>query len=849
MFDERIKKIIQHVWPVPVILFFWLVQPYSWQESAMDRCSDLFFRIRGDRSCDNRLLLVYVGSEDLKALGGWPITRDYYGYFMHIMQEKQASVIAPDLLFSEQDKQYREYDDILMHYMQTGPPVVLPMVFSRFSKPISGAQHSYMADLPIWPCASFRNSAKGLGFSNLVEASVVYRLPLTAQYHDTTMLSFAAEIARTWYGGRPLRRDGQQLVFTDQQNKSHSIFLNRYGELRLNHVNLNIPSISLVELMHAYNHASDSLQIKDKLVLLAVTAPGQAQLKSTPGGATLSASLLHATVTENIISNRYLRPWPWWLTFALMAALSVFPIILSASRLRYKWLWISSLPILYFIVSYAIFIFLNGIVELWLPYIGWTVATAWILWRTWQENQEHAHEQSRLWQEQIELKSKQLQTLDAQIVSETQEAKQLSVDHARLLQEKAEAVLALEKHIRDLQQAEQPQTSPNSYNLVYAPKGKMAQVLATIEKISHNDISVLITGETGTGKELIARAIHQAGPRHKAPFLAVNCGALSETLLESELFGHEKGSFTGALARRRGVFELANNGTLFLDEISETSPALQAKLLRVLQEKVLYRVGGEQAIQVEVRVIAASNRDVKEMVHRNQFRPDLYYRLDGFSISLPALRERQEDIHLLADHFLHKHGYTNVNGFSEQVLELFKLYAWPGNVRELENVVRRSALLAESENRGLVQVADIPAEISKAEAVIAPVYHTIDAQILELLRKFRFSRDAISQTARALGKKDRGTITEYFRGLCFEHLAGCAYNLDAAAASLAATTDKAVRQAVRDKLEEYVANVKKWPGDESALQNGTASPLRGLPKKYHAVFQQVWLACKENRIT
>ncbi len=849
MHAESLKSALRTFWPLPVALLLWLLQPYAWQEAAMDRSSDLYFALRGDRSCDPRLLLVYAGSEDLSALGGWPLTRDYYGYFMHIMQDRGAAVIAPDLLFAEPDRQYREYDEILIRYMQSGRPVVLPMVFNRLHKPAPAEPPGYLAAHPLWPHPTFRRSANAVGFSNLVDAGVVHRLPVVAHYQDTTVLSFAAEIARTWWGGRPVRQSGQRLVFADRQNKSRTIELNRYGELRLNHVNLSISSISLVELLRTYQRAPDSLQIKDRIVLLAVTAPGQAQLKSTPAGVTLSASLLQAAVAENIINNRYLRPWPWWLTLLLISAMSALPMVFVAGRLQYKWLWTVGLPILCFTAGLILFLFFDRVVELGWPCASWITAAAWAFWRNRQEQQVQEHEQKRLWQEQIALKSSQLQQLKTQIQAETRESERLTAEHARLVQEKGEAVRALEKHIRDLQQAEQPPDPAVSHDIIYAANGKMAEVLATIAKVSHTDINVLIAGETGTGKELVARAIHQAGPRHKAAFMAVNCGAFSETLLESELFGHEKGSFTGAQARRRGVFELAHSGTLFLDEISETSPALQAKLLRVLQEKVLYRVGGEQAIQVDVRIVAATNRDLKELVAGHRFRPDLYYRLNGFALSLPALRERTEEIHLLADYFLRKHGYRSVHGFSEQVLELFRHYHWPGNVRELENVVRRAALLAEAENRRLIQTADIPGEIGSTTYSTMPVIQTLETQILDLMRTFRFSRDAISRTAQALGKKDRGTITEYLRGLCFEQLVANEFNLDATTASLAGTADESVRQVVRAKLDEYVANVKKWSGDESALQDGTAPPLRGLPKKYHAVCRQVWIAGRENRIT
>jgi transcriptional regulator with GAF, ATPase, and Fis domain len=207
----------------------------------------------------------------------------------------------------------------------------------------------------------------------------------------------------------------------------------------------------------------------------------------------------------------------------------------------------------------------------------------------------------------------------------------------------------------------------------------------------------LITGESGTGKELIARAIHNLSPRRGKPFIAVSCAALPESLLESELFGHEKGAFTGAVAQRKGRFELAHKGTLFLDEIGEMSANIQVHLLRVLEEREFTRVGGTETIRSDVRIISATNKDLNEAVMRGEFRDDLYYRLNVVSIQLPPLRERAEDIPLLAQHFLNKFAVENQKGditFSPDAMDFLMKYEWPGNVRELENATERAVVLA-----------------------------------------------------------------------------------------------------------------------------------------------------------
>jgi len=221
----------------------------------------------------------------------------------------------------------------------------------------------------------------------------------------------------------------------------------------------------------------------------------------------------------------------------------------------------------------------------------------------------------------------------------------------------------------------------------------MQEIYAKIEQVADSRTTVLVTGESGTGKELVAKAIHYISARRERPFVALNCAALPETLIESELFGHEKGSFTDATARRVGQFELAHTGTLFLDEIGDLSPATQAKLLRVLQEREFTRVGGVQSIKVDVRIVAATNKNLDEMVRKNQFREDLYYRINVIALYLPPLRERGEDIALLAKHFLAKRIEEEKRPpqeFTKDSLELISHYPWPGNVREMENIIEQA---------------------------------------------------------------------------------------------------------------------------------------------------------------
>lgn len=281
-----------------------------------------------------------------------------------------------------------------------------------------------------------------------------------------------------------------------------------------------------------------------------------------------------------------------------------------------------------------------------------------------------------------------------------------NIPELRLLLRRAHRFYMAEKELRELR-AEQNRTGKLHSLLGTSPV--MQEIFGLARRIASADVSVLITGETGTGKELMARAIHQMGSRVSGPMVAFSCANLPDTLVEDELFGHEKGAFTGAFLNRQGKIEAANHGSLFLDEVGDLPMGLQPKLLRVLQERSFERLGGNRHIEVDVRLISATNRSLDELIKQGKFREDLYYRLNVIELHLPPLRERRDDISLLAHHFVHKYSQMfnkNVKRCSQSVLAAFKQHDWPGNVRELENVIQRAVILSEGQN---LELAAVPA--------------------------------------------------------------------------------------------------------------------------------------------
>jgi two-component system, NtrC family, response regulator AtoC len=296
-----------------------------------------------------------------------------------------------------------------------------------------------------------------------------------------------------------------------------------------------------------------------------------------------------------------------------------------------------------------------------------------------------------------------------------------------------------------------------SFQNVLSKSPRMMEVFDLISHVADTMSTVLILGETGTGKEQVARAIHQASGRRDAPFVAVNCGALNENLLESELFGHEKGSFTGAAGQRKGRFEVANGGTLFLDEIGDVPMSMQVRLLRVLQERRFERVGGTEPVEVDVRVIAATHRDLDVLIRDGKFRDDLYYRLNVIRIELPPLRERPEDIPVLAAHFSQRFGRPGhpPAEISPEAMEVLLKCPWPGNVRQLENAIERACVTARD---GVIRPQNLPSDVGRRPEVKHPfqvdLSRTLPEQLAELTAAYeeRYIRKALRKTRGHVGK-------------------------------------------------------------------------------------------------
>jgi DNA-binding NtrC family response regulator len=330
--------------------------------------------------------------------------------------------------------------------------------------------------------------------------------------------------------------------------------------------------------------------------------------------------------------------------------------------------------------------------------------------------------------------------------------KPIEIQHLRLVVQRALRERTLLDEVASLHEQLQNRFS---FQNILSKNPRMHQVFELISRVAQSTTTVLIEGETGTGKEQVARAIHVASHVRSGPIIAVNCAALPENLLESELFGHEKGAFTSAVGQRRGRFELANGGTIFLDEVGDVPASMQAKLLRVLQERCFERVGGTESIEVDVRVMAATNRSLLRLVKQGTFREDLYYRLNVIKIDLPPLRDRPEDVPLLATHFAQKYARPGEapKQISPQAMELLLHYRWPGNIRELENAIERASVTCRDDT---IRPENLPTEIMTPSAPKTPFAIDLDRHLPELLRDL--TAEIEQQYIRKALRKSHGNI-------------------------------------------------------------------------------------------
>ncbi|MCX6134958.1 MAG: sigma 54-interacting transcriptional regulator [Ignavibacteriales bacterium] len=826
---------------------------------------DVQYHMRGQVPADTNIVILYFDNDDISSLGGFPLKRNIYALLIDVLRRSNAKVIAFDILFGEPNLEYPEHDELLAAKAASSGRVVCSSYFGRVdtkelsSPTLAPDQFPALGRMPRpvfygvqlqLPYRELLQAAAGIGHLNTTDGSPS-ELPLLFDANGRTVPAFGLEVLRVFAAvdGSRVRLDDHEVslpasagAITVPMNGDGTTSLNFPGPLN------SFRHYSCVDVLRSFSGDSTSLSgLQGKIVFVSVIGVGRGNFVATPFDTQFPAVGLHATLIDNALQGRFLKRVSPIVGKVLIPLLLSCILILLIHRFGYFRGGVFGVLLAILYITSAQLAFVAGHVVLPIVSPVMMLAVAWlgpVLYDYFVVGKHVA----RLESEKVKIESKlregelKLQMLEKELFD--QKSTDSSPRSSELLDEinrYKEEIKTLSAQVSDMVEFEAVEPEPSSGasvfgGIVYDKSGKMKDAVGLIEKISVSDANVLILGESGTGKELVARAVHDLSSRKGKVFVAVNCGALTETLLESELFGHERGSFTGAVKEKIGRFEHANGGTIFLDEIGETSEAFQVKLLRIVQSGEFERVGSTVAMKTDARIIAATNKNLRDLVAAKRFREDLYYRLNVFSIELPALRERKGDIPYLAAYFVKKE--EGSLSLSSTVMDAFIQYRWPGNVRELQSAITRAGILARSERRTLIQLRDVSEEI--ASSVKGRV--DIEDQIIEILRSKRFSRSSISETAEELGGLNRGTVAEYFRGICFKHFFESSWSEEKAIDAIVREGDPESREKVQKKLREYLANVVEGVSagqNFEGLRQSLRPKYKNLPQRYHTILDEV----------
>lgn len=832
--------------------------------SVEDKVTSLKYQLRGVRQPDTSIVIVYVDNEAVKDLG-WPVRRNFYALLVKALTDLQVKAIGIDVVFEEASREYPEYDELFAATVAGSKRVVLASYFRSLTDDdgIAGRrQPKPEFDFPgvkdalqvgkesRLPFELLRLGSAGIGHLNLGEDGSI---PSFVQSSEGIVPAFGLELLRM---SRDVRRNDVRLetnVVTVGADIRFAVQSGGFVSLNYSGPISTFRSYPFVEVLKSYDALRQGHPtfvpielLKDKIVLVGVVAEGRSAFVGTPVVARYPSIGLHATFLDNALHSRFLSQTGSMVIYVLCLVLGLCcagAVLFLTSP--FDKAVVLGLLLVVTILSFVLFVssaYVLPVVSMIL--VGIVSSISAVIFKQRQTGVEVG----KLQEEKSAIVAR-LREKEAKVVQLENELLQLeaakSADRTgELLEEirkyKAE-IHTLSAKADDMDEFEiksqgEDLAAAEFEGIVYDRSGIMLPVVEFVSKIAPSDAPVLILGESGTGKELVARAIHKRSGRAGCPFIALNCGALAENLLESELFGHEKGAFTGAVKDKPGRFELANGGTIFLDEIGEVTEAFQMKLLRVLQEGEFERVGGTKTLKANVRVVAATNKDLKEQVKLKRFREDLYYRLNVLTVSLPPLRERREDIPLLIQYLLMREGEEM--RVSKNVMDALQAYSWRGNIRELESVIKRAALLARADERTMVSLKDLTEEVVAAtQAKVA-----IEDQIIESLREKKFSRSSISETAEELGGLNRGTVAEYLRGQCLKTFVEQGLKLNQATQHISLSADTEVNDRVRKKLREYLSNIseasdpsKPWDEVKTALRSKT----KNLPQRYHSYVDQI----------
>lgn len=761
-----------------------------------------FYSIHGESKPDSNIILIHIAANDIENLGEWPLKRSYYALLIDNLTRLKVKKIGMEIFLSENIASQNIYNIVLNESIRKSGKVVLASLADDLTK----KNEIFYTKNILYPSPMSEVQDVLTGHINFVSKNGIL-IPSQINTNSSSELSFSRRLSE---------------INIDTSN------------IKVNFVSSwqSFTNFSLLDFFGMVENDDSRLtNFKDKIILIGVSDLLIAKSVNSHFDSELPGLGLHAFAIDNILNNRILNHH--FISISRYVFL-ILIILLAYIQLRN-----------FLLVSFSIFMLLLLFVlwqtyQLQLDYAAFLLPISFFIVYNFFHSikqrkiklDETLNETTTL-QRKLRIKEEKLEQLKTQLASEESS----SFDGLEL------TIREMKKEIDKLKSVEQDDKKEYTKSIeakifegIVYRSNKMDKIIEVIKKVAPQNASVLVMGESGSGKELVANAIHNLSERRKNNFVAVNCAALPDNLLESELFGHVKGAFTGAVSDKIGRFEEANNGTLFLDEIGETSENFQVKLLRVLQTGDFQKVGSSKTDKVDVRIVAATNKKLIELVKAKKFREDLFYRLNVINIELPYLRERKEDIELLAEYFAKREGEDFT--FSKAVMNRLIENEWKGNIRELESTIRRSIIFAKSESRTLIKLKDLPEELSKIEK------SELENLILESLREKKFSHSSINETAKELGNFNRTVISENFRGLLFRSYSQNDFNVGLAVADISSSDDNKIKEKVESKLNKFLSNIEndvRKHSDKSfeEVKHLLNSKYKNLPQKYHVYLDLV----------
>lgn len=788
-----------------VSLVLFLVPDF--RKSIDNEIENLFIKTRGQIEPDTNIIIIHFSENDIARIGPWPIKRNYYALLINQLTHLGVKKIGLEVFLSSRLVTQSVYDNLLMKEIEKSGKVILSCIAGS----IVEKNNLFVTDSLSYPSPKLLNEKLLTGHINYLKEDR-YEIPLNIRQNEVYEKAFSLQLS-----GKQLDQKSVIVNFVSSWNS-----FKKYSAL------------DFAELV--YSQSNELKLFKNKIIIIGISDPQIASAIQTPFDEQMPGVALHAFALDNILNSRDVDN-RFYVLSATTLLLIILGLIIYRSIYNNKNITIYLFAVISVIIgSFVLINFYYWKISLsffFIPLLAIIITDISLYFIQGKEELKGALDESTALRNLLHSKENQLNTLQREIKESGKESSQL-----------IEKINSLQSDIKKLKGSEDDRSQAgiivsgkveNFYGIIYSST-LMKRVVDLIQKAAPTDATILITGDSGTGKELVAKAVHSLSKRKDKNFISVNCAALNDSLLESELFGYEKGAFTGAVTDKQGRFELADGGTIFLDEIGETSENFQSKLLRVLQSGEIEKVGSTKPNSVDVRVVAATNKNLSALVKEKLFREDLYYRLNVINIEVPPLKDRKEDINLLAKSFIDDDNSSLQ--ISVSALQALNDYNWKGNVRELESVVTRAIIFTKSDGRNLIQLADLPKEIVKETSF------GFDDIVLESLRSKKFSHSAIVETARELGNVNRTLISENLRGLAFKILVECNFNIDKAILTISESGDKGTNDRVRDKLQTFIKNIendilKSGVNNFEAVKKKFASKYKNLPVKFHLYLDKV----------